>query len=422
MRYSVVETDFGDEETKNFGKRDEFVSLSSLYEIKTLAAISGDFDNTENEDPTSDFAAPTVFTESNEKWLAVAVGDDVSIFSISFDLQHLFTQPFKAGYNICGIGWLGDSHILAVVSSSMDVVLLSAELRTVLTTLNMSSSTPCKRAFLSSDVVNDMCCLAVAQEDGQILTFQIPDWNVLAGPPRDNLLACCRESLANAKITESVSKWALSNIVYTGSLLVQAPAQQLPLQICQLGSSTAEALGDAYTAMTYVRTRPCCDNRFLMGLTLDGNFIVTDLWTFSTVLQKNLRKSKDELFADFMFVNKPKIGPNVGTIALIVRTENRVEMQVRSMPSLETVYCVAVNEKTTLLPVSETADRAILLVESFSSNIVHDSDTVKVREIVEAQPDMKLQRLISRNQLDQAEQFATQFKLDIQVLFFRNSE
>ncbi|VDO10852.1 unnamed protein product [Haemonchus placei] len=98
MRYSVVETDFGDEETKNFGKRDEFVSLTSLYEIKTLATISGgtsDFDNTENEDPASECVAPSVFSDSNEKWLAIAVGDDVSVFAVSFDLQHIFTQPFK---------------------------------------------------------------------------------------------------------------------------------------------------------------------------------------------------------------------------------------------------------------------------------------------------------------------------------------
>ncbi|VDP62416.1 unnamed protein product [Heligmosomoides polygyrus] len=96
MRFSVVETDFGDEETKNFGKRDEFVSLTSLYEIKTLATVSGDFDNTENEDPTDEGVPPMVLCESNEKWLAVAVGDDISVFAISFDLEHLFTQPLKS--------------------------------------------------------------------------------------------------------------------------------------------------------------------------------------------------------------------------------------------------------------------------------------------------------------------------------------
>lgn len=37
-----------------------------------------------------------VLCESNEKWLAVAVGDDISVFAISFDLEHLFTQPLKS--------------------------------------------------------------------------------------------------------------------------------------------------------------------------------------------------------------------------------------------------------------------------------------------------------------------------------------
>ncbi|KAK5968139.1 hypothetical protein GCK32_003275 [Trichostrongylus colubriformis] len=343
MRYTVVETDFGDEETKNFGKRDEFVSLTSLYEIKTLATISGDFENTENEDPVSECAPPPVFAESNEKWLAIAVEDDVSIFTISFDLQHLFTQPFRAGSCICGIGWLGDSHILAVVTSSMDVLFLSAESQTVITALNFPSTTPCKRGFVSSDVLDDICCLSVARQDGEIITLRIPEWSVLTGPSKESVLASCKESLQGAQITRAVSKWSINYLVCTGNLLIQ-----------------------------------------------------------------------EEVFADFMFVNKPKVNPRVGTIALIVKTENRMEMQVRSLASLEVVYCVAVNEKTALLPVSETADRVILLVESFSSNAVNDGDMVKVREIVEAQPEMKLQRLISRNQLDQAEQFATQFRLDIQ--------
>ncbi|XGW10553.1 hypothetical protein V3C99_012225 [Haemonchus contortus] len=415
MRYSVVETDFGDEETKNFGKRDEFVSLTSLYEIKTLATVSGDFDNTENEDPASECVAPSVFTDSNEKWLAIAVGDDVSVFAVSFDLQHIFTQPFKADSNICGVQWLGDSHILAVVSSSMDLFFLSAELQNVLAALTLPSQAPCKRAFLSTDVIGDVCCLSIAREDGEIITLQIPEWTLLNGSLRDSPHA--QELLQNAEIVQSASKCPLSDVICTGDLLVLVPAQKSPLQICQLGESTAEALGDAFTAMNFVRVRSCCNNRFLMGLTLDGCFVVTDLWTFSTVLEKNLRQNEEEVFADFIFVNKPTIGPKLETIALIVKTENRVEMQVRSMPSLEVVYCVAVNERTALLNVSETADRVILLVESFSSNVVCENDTVKVREIVEAQPDMKLQRLISRYQLDQAEQFAIQFKLDVQKVY-----
>ncbi|KAK5985973.1 hypothetical protein GCK32_016956, partial [Trichostrongylus colubriformis] len=221
MRYTVVETDFGDEETKNFGKRDEFVSLTSLYEIKTLATISGDFENTENEDPVSECAPPPVFAESNEKWLAIAVEDDVSIFAISFDLQHLFTQPFRAGSCICGIGWLGDSHILAVVTTSMDVLFLSAESQTVITALNFPSTTPCKRAFVSSDVLDDICCLSVARQDGEIITLRIPEWSVLTGPSKESVLASCKESLQGAQITRAVSKWSINYLVCTGNLLIQ---------------------------------------------------------------------------------------------------------------------------------------------------------------------------------------------------------
>ncbi|KAK6011803.1 hypothetical protein OSTOST_23101, partial [Ostertagia ostertagi] len=146
----------------------------------------------------------------------------------------------------------------------MDVVFLSVELQAVLTTLSLPFTASCKRAFLSSDVVDDVCCLAIAREDGQVLTFRIPNWSTLTGTSKDNLQAYCKE----------------------------VPVQQLPLQICQLGNGTSETLGDTFAAFSFVRVRPCCNNRFLMGLTLDGIFVVTDLWTFSTILEKNLRRNE----------------------------------------------------------------------------------------------------------------------------------
>ncbi|EPB71339.1 hypothetical protein ANCCEY_09557 [Ancylostoma ceylanicum] len=350
MRYSIVETDFGDDETKNFGKRNEFASLTSLYEIKTLATVSGDFDNTENEEPGLDITPPTVISESNEKWLAIAVGDDVSIFSSNFDLEHLFTQPFKNGTNIRGIGWLADSHILAVVSASMEVTFLSAKLNTVIVTMDLPTSTPCTEAVLSSDVVNDTCYLSVVRENGEAFALRINNWAQLINATKETLTECC-ESLSTAEITTTSSKY-------------------LPRSVVNKGDS------------------------FLLS----------------------------ELFLDFMFVDKPGIGPKLGTIAVVVQCGDHMEMQVRSMKTLEVAYRVTVTSGTTLLPVSETADRVILLVEPFASKTLSDEDAVKLREIVESQPEMKLQRLIARNQLDQAEQFATQFGLDVQKVHVARME
>ncbi|WKY03407.1 hypothetical protein Q1695_004836 [Nippostrongylus brasiliensis] len=418
MRFSVVETDFGDEETKNFGKRDEFVSLTSLYEIKTLATISGDFDNTENHDPIDEDVPPLVLSESNKQWLAIAAGDDISIFAISFDLEHLFTQPFKHGSNICGIGWLGDSHILAAVSSSMEVTFLSADLKAILMTIQLPSTSSCQRAFLSSDIVLDVCYLAVAREDGEVFTLSIPNWSLLSSATKETIAESCRQTFGIFETTQAVSKLPLSNIICVSGVILQVPSEKMPFQISELRSSNIDFLGNGDTGMKFARVRSCCNNRFAMGLTFDGLFVVTDLWTFSTIkIHKLSKDERKETFLDFMFVSQPRIDSNVETMAVVVQTDDRVEMQVRSMSNLEIIYCVAVNQKTMLLPVSETADRVILLVESFASKTLSGSDAIKVREIVEAQPEMKLQRLISRNQLDQAEQFAMQFGLDIQIVY-----
>ncbi len=38
-RWTEIETDFGEDETVNFGKRTEFASSDSLYHLQTLATI-----------------------------------------------------------------------------------------------------------------------------------------------------------------------------------------------------------------------------------------------------------------------------------------------------------------------------------------------------------------------------------------------
>uniref|UniRef100_A0A1I7WWE2 HECT domain-containing protein n=1 Tax=Heterorhabditis bacteriophora TaxID=37862 RepID=A0A1I7WWE2_HETBA len=91
-------------------------------------------------------------------------------------------------------------------------------------------------------------------------------------------------------------------------------------------------------------------------------------------------------------------------------------MQVRSFSNLDVTYSVIVRDNTAMLPTAETADRVIMLIEPFHKDKkITEDDVVKVREISEAQPEIRLHRLISRNQLDEAEKFAHQFKLDLQV-------
>lgn len=40
-KFTCVEVDYGEEETKNFGQRIEFSSPTSLYEVHTTATITG---------------------------------------------------------------------------------------------------------------------------------------------------------------------------------------------------------------------------------------------------------------------------------------------------------------------------------------------------------------------------------------------
>uniref|UniRef100_A0A0K0DF05 Rod_C domain-containing protein n=1 Tax=Angiostrongylus cantonensis TaxID=6313 RepID=A0A0K0DF05_ANGCA len=389
MRYSAVVTDFGDEETKCFNKHGEFANVSSLYEVKKLATISGDLENDENEEPGKERTNPSIITEGNEKWLAIAV----------------------EGTSICGVGWIGSSGILAVLSSTMEMTLLSANFKALLTTITLPSTSHCKRAYISSDLVKDLCYVTVAREDGETFIFEIPEWFSMESANGETIIEACKASFGNSRYTRTVSRLLLNSVVSVGEYTITVPKSHAPLQLCQVGSMEVGLLGAMETAAFFTRVRYYSNGRFIIGLTLEGLFVVYDLWTYSIVLQEDIRTNQEEVFTDFIIVNNPGINLKLGMIAVIVKTQDSAEMHIRSLLNSEITYRVGVSPESRLIPVSEVADRVILLVESFAGK---DTDTVKVREIVEAQPEMKLERLISRNQFDQAEQFAIQFNLDVQ--------
>ncbi|KAJ1352879.1 hypothetical protein KIN20_009370 [Parelaphostrongylus tenuis] len=414
MRYTVVETDFGDEETKSFNKHGDFNDVTNLYEVKKLAAISGDLENDENEEPGMDRPDPSIIAEGNEKWLAIAVKDDVSVFRTNFDLEYFFTHQFKDGGNICGIGWIGNSDILAIVSSIMEITFLSAPLKAVLTSISLPSTSHCKRAYISSEVVNHICYLSVAREDGETFTLKFAEWFSMESANVERIVDACKISFENHHCARALSSIPLIDVVSNGETVVTIPKTHAPLQLSRAESEKMDSLGDKETAVLFVRVRYYSNGRFIIGLTAEGLFVVIDLWTYSVVLRKNIKTNPEEIFTDFIMLNKPGVTLTLGMVAVIVKTGELSEVHIRSLRTCETTYRVEISYETTLVPVSEVADRAILLVESFPDK---DTDTVKVREIVEAQPEMKLERLIERNQLDEAEQFAIQFKLDLQKVY-----
>lgn len=61
------------------------------------------------------------------------------------------------------------------------------------------------------------------------------------------------------------------------------------------------------TAMHFVRVRPCCDGRCIMGLSAKGVLVVTDLWTFSTVIEANIGRKEVSLFDIVLFALTSKI-------------------------------------------------------------------------------------------------------------------
>ncbi|KAK6012379.1 hypothetical protein OSTOST_22476, partial [Ostertagia ostertagi] len=117
----------------------------------------------------------------------------------------------------------------------------------------------CKRAFLSSDVVDDVCCLAIAREDGQVLTFRIPNWSTLTGTSKDNLQAYCKERVHVARMN-----YLFSQATMTGSddeflrlmkSFENVKDHNLVGEICFSGAVTFENYERITNLLTYAKKR-----------------------------------------------------------------------------------------------------------------------------------------------------------------------
>uniref|UniRef100_A0A0M3HJH9 LEA_2 domain-containing protein n=2 Tax=Ascaris lumbricoides TaxID=6252 RepID=A0A0M3HJH9_ASCLU len=87
-RFTRVEVDYGVDETRNFGTRVEYSSPTSLYEVMTLATITGDVQ--EGKEMVA-METPTIKGASNGADLAVLIDQDLSLFDFAFTFKFIVT-------------------------------------------------------------------------------------------------------------------------------------------------------------------------------------------------------------------------------------------------------------------------------------------------------------------------------------------
>ncbi|VDK60746.1 unnamed protein product [Anisakis simplex] len=92
IRYTKIEINDGGDETRKFGVRSEYSSPTSLYEVMTMATITGDID--EIDDDTA-IELPIIRSASNGADFAVIINNDLSLFDFSFTFKFVYPKEEK---------------------------------------------------------------------------------------------------------------------------------------------------------------------------------------------------------------------------------------------------------------------------------------------------------------------------------------
>lgn len=91
----------------------------------------------------------------------------------------------------------------------------------------------------------------------------------------------------------------------------------------------------------------------------------------------------------------------------------KFKIQICSLNNMEPIYKARTSQQVIILPKTTSGESSIVFLDALLDKL-----TVNIRFISEAQPSLRLQRLLKRGMYDEAELFAKTFGLNVQVQFF----
>ncbi|VDD93411.1 unnamed protein product [Enterobius vermicularis] len=361
-KFTCVDVDFGEDETRNFGRRNEFSAPTSLYEIHTIATITEE-ENDENLSPETEETAveyknPFVRCCNTDEFIAVA---------------ELSEKKF-CGKTAFSIKPCCSDYYISVVNGQTCYTVCLLDLQNALAVYNEPKETKGILEQLQKTRVD------IVQFDDSLIS----DLTIL--PLMSSNLLLPGKSNENILLTEiGGSKKLISHLPLEGHC-------------------------------GFVRARECSTSGLLLLLAEDGTFFILDLITCVIVVEKKILPSEFRPI-DFVIIDCELAELSASTkVAFLVEHENTVQLQVRHFGDGGLLYSVVVNNNSLLLNTSSKEDGTVFLTEFVDSKQRTDA-SIRLRSVSECQPDMRLQRMLIRCQFDEAEQLANLFGLDLQKVY-----
>lgn len=423
----MLELDFGDEETANFGTRNE--SGTALFQVHTLATIS-------NSRPETVSKLPHVQAcGSPDSGFCVAADHQISVFgegcrtcNTTLSLESVIEHA----------GWVGELPLLIICDRSGTVHVFHSGLNQVLFSqvlLERTEKDQREECFKEMSVVEDEqgnYLLLLLTSRGTLFRFANLNLRKLDQVIQNGDFAAAKQLQSQITVDET----DLSEVHTDGVNDLTAISIAGQLHLVTVGGGDYVLAIWKYGAQIKVRRR-LKSNIFIAGKFLkcrvSGKYIFAvdeehklSCWSPSLMLVYVMPfKVREFTVTSDKNNNNSESVPQVQLVMLTVPDNEGCHLKVYSLPSIQCAYSLAVGPHSVLATMPDSQD-TIYLVEGRSeeegapfgdppsSPLV---SMLMVRCLMEALPETRFQRLLHKKRYAEAEKFAQLFNLNIEPVY-----
>ncbi|XP_076288351.1 kinetochore component rough deal [Lasioglossum baleicum] len=394
-----------EEETVNFGTRTVAENNGSLYEIFTIATIQSDGQVTEQ---------PNVAASVQYSRLCVAIDKSITVFENDTCEKMLLSATFDLPIVSYCISDNGLYLFVVLLNGVLYCLHLLAEEQVIFTKNVTNKGNPVVTIFLQQEcdeyivylIVKSGAIYRVTQINYKLFEAAVLDRNNATIKGLADRVQCTQifKGFVGNKVTHAAvgTIWGETTVaMLCSSMLFVWPREQY----CNLNEKCYN-----YTKLKFLKS-------YAAMLCLCANN------TLNIVCPRTLLGLKiyKEPVLDFAIIED--VDSSLCQILVVTENSddcNMCKLRVLSFPDFEQKFQIDVPATSYLVEITDPRDEIILFLEGINNcqNDTNYADTIRIKAVSDSLPEEQLQRLIRREQFEKAEEFAMQFNLSTEPIYF----
>ncbi|CAJ0575295.1 unnamed protein product, partial [Mesorhabditis spiculigera] len=383
---------------------------SSLFENRTLLHVAAD------EPGPFDPRDLNLSCAGDSAFLTVASGRDVNVFSIKDGLvysQFSTDEYFHVMHSLDSV-----EPMTVIVDGQHFMIYIGALSEKPLFVYKhcIDLSNAEGGCFVTSSAVRGACHIVFVGPDGSAIRVIVPHWSQLRMASKENILGIAQKA---------VSSITMERLKLPGGS--QHFTMGIAGELTSFGNGAAIAVQyDEKKDPSYLQNLDCPEGLFaeLAGgefvLYIDGNQNMGLYDALSLATIDFVALPIKGTIQDFLVIDEKEDSADFDQLAIVVERDGGTFAEIFSVSDHKVVFSTPVRANTRLLKGGDTERRLLIMVVPFSPEYQSTSkvsDMLQVVELVEALPQVCLERMLRHHQFDVALQFAEKHGLDNQQIY-----